>query len=735
MVNWWKTITTDYPWVVIGVAGALLVGAGWFGLGLFDEIKTSDQFTANNTESARAKQVIEQKFGTTPSTDVILFERKDAALGPADSDAYKAEVANILQPLLQSVNSVKSYVTQPSDAFISKDKTMTYAVIEGKGTEKEIYQTLTKFRDSADQSKLAVLIGGASVVSQQMNETVSRDLARTEMITLPILLVFLALFFGSIVAGLVPLGISFVTIAGAFAIARVVNHFVAVDHYAVNVVTILGIGLAIDYALLSVNRFREELHAHGNVKCAVRTVIDTSGRTVFFSAVTVIACMLSLLAFPMDFLHSIAIGSSSAVLVAMLFTILVLPAILMVLGKNINAWHLPFIKKHTGESRLWSRVAGLTTKHPVVAALAALAIIAVAVVPISQFKLAGGMDYRYVASGTSGRYVMESLQHDFAVQSPTITGVVTVSADVPAEARMRLSCDITNKIQQLPHVKDVVSPTHLAPDFTCDTFTALQQQGRLPAQLAALYTQNAKDNAMKFSVVLDAENGTKPADDTLLAIRGIKPAQGEWLVGGTEAYAYDTNTAYIGAIPVAVLIIGVSMMVLLALLLASVVIPLQAIIINGISLAISFAALVAIFQLGWIDALTKWGTVDGIVMTPLILIAAIAFGLAMDYSVFLYSRMFEVHQKTANPVQAIRQGIIKTGPIISAAAIMVFAVVIAFAGSSVTFMRMIGIGLGVAVLVDAFFVRLLLVPSVMTLLGRVSWYAPKWLKRLQIRHE
>lgn len=192
---------------------------------------------------------------------------------------------------------------------------------------------------------------------------------------------------------------------------------------------------------------------------------------------------------------------------------------------------------------------------------------------------------------------------------------------------------------------------------------------------------------------------------------------------------------YADGVPIAFAIIAVSMIVLLTLLLASFIVPVQAILINAISLAISFAALVGVFQLGWLDGITRWGTVDGIVMTPIILIAAIAFGLAMDYSVFLYSRMYEVHQKTDDPLKAIRQGIIKTGPIITAAALMVFVVVIAFAFSGVVIMQMIGVGLGVAVLVDAFFVRLLLVPSIMALMGKVSWYAPAWLKRIQIRHE
>ena len=331
---------------------------------------------------------------------------------------------------------------------------------------------------------------------------------------------------------------------------------------------------------------------------------------------------------------------------------------------------------------------------------------------------------------------MQALHDNFASQTPGIVAVAVTPGDMSEDEAIQLSCDITNKIKAIPHVKEVVAPTTLVSGVDCETFKAMKGSGVLPATLKALYEENYKNHAMKFTVSLDVDNGTEPAGNALLAIRSSAPGNGaSWYVGGMEGYAYDTNATYLAAIPKALIIIVVSMVVLLALLLTSVVIPLQAILINGISLAISFAVIVGIFQLGWVDGITHWGTTNGIVMTPLILIAAIAFGLAMDYSVFLYSRMFEVYQKGNDPKEAIHQGIIKTGPIISAAAIMVFVVVAAFALSSVTFMRMIGIGLGTAVLVDAFFVRLLLVPSVMTLMGRASWAAPKWMKRFQVRHE
>lgn len=735
MINWWKAVTTKHPWWVIVGAIVLLGASIWYGAGLFSDLKTSDDFTASNTESMQAKDEVERAFGVSPSTEIILFERKDASLGTADSAVYQAEIARVLAPLNDKVDSITTYATRPSGDLISKDRTMTYAAVIGKGTDKEIYATLTDYIKSADQSKLALSLGGGVATTQQMTSQVGDDLAHAEIVTFPILLILLVLFFGSALAALVPLGMSAVTIAGAFALTRLVSGVVTVDHYVVNIITILGIGLSIDYALLSVNRFREELH-HGSVARAVRIVIDTSGRTIFFSAITVIACILSLLVFPLDFLHSVAIGGASAIIIAMAFTVLVLPSILMVLGKRIDAWHLPFIKKKGGESHLWKRIANVTTKHPVPTIIIAVGLIALSLIPLGKFMLAGTMaDYRYFARGSSSKLVAQKMAEDFSAQSPGITAVITGLDGMAATERLQLACDVTASIKNIAHITSVVSAVPLVSGMTCDEFKQLYSMGKLPAQLAAVSASAMRADALRFSVVIDTKVGVKESDNVLLAMRDIVPAKGNWYVGGTEGYAYDTNKMYADGIPAAFAIIAVSMIVLLTLLLASFIIPVQAILINALSLAISFAALVGVFQLGWLDGITGWGTVDGIVMTPIILVAAIAFGLAMDYSVFLYSRMYEVHQKTEDPLKAVRQGIIKTGPIITAAALMVFVVVIAFAFSGVVIMQMIGVGLGVAVLVDAFFVRLLLVPSIMALMGKASWYAPGWLKKIQIRHE
>lgn len=731
MINWWKELSTKHPWRVIAATLVVLVVAGWYGFGLFDNISTSEQFAASGTESMRAKDQIEKSFGASPLTEVVMFERKDASLGEVTSTAYQVELAKLLEPLRSRVEKITTYSDQPSEAFVSKDKTSTYALVVGKGDSNQIHAVLSDYERSVDQSRLRVLIGGNSVVSEQMNEVVGKDLVRAEMITLPILLVLLLFFFGSVTAALVPLGLSLVTVLGAFALTRLMTHFVGVDQYAINVITILGLGLSIDYALLSVNRFREEL-AKGGVARAVRIIIDTSGRTIFFSGITVMACMLALLVFPLEFLHSIAIGGASAIAIAMLVTVVVLPSVLMVLGQRIDLGKLRFIPKRKTEPKFWVKVAEATTGHPVISSLTALVLIALAVIPLSHLNLTGTMDYKYLAVGTSGQQVAQKMAEDFSVQSPSISGVVTGLQNVNTHDKLAIACRLTAEIKNQPGVKEVISAAMIPQGMTCSQYQVAYQAGMLPPQLMALIKDNLSHDALRFSIVVNGKVGSKQAEQALLSIRAISPEKGEWIVGGMEAYSYDTNKAYMDSIPYVAAIIAVSMFVLLTLLLASLAIPLQAIVINLISLAISFAVLVGAFQLGWLGI---WHQVDGIVMTPLVLIATIAFGLAMDYSVFLYSRMYEVYEKTGDSSQAIRQGIIKTGPIITAAALMVFAVVIAFASSGVVIMQMIGLGLAVAVLVDAFFVRLLLVPSVMTLMGKLSWYAPKWVKALRIKHE
>lgn len=717
MTAWWQKISTTYPkWVVTGSIIVFLL-LGWYGFGVFNALSDSSSMDALKTESAKTSQLIEETFGTAPSNQIVLFSRTDASLGDADSAAFQAEVTELLTPLQNDASSIMTFSTTKSENFLSRDKSMTYAVVTMDGSSKEIYQTLRTFADEADQSKLSVSVGGEAALIEEMNEIVTHQLGIIELVSLPVLLVLLLFFFRSIVASFVPLGIAICTVVGAFAIARFLSQFVVIDSYAVNVITILGLGLSIDYALLSVNRFREELS--GGVDHAVKRMIATSGHTIAFSGVTVMACLLSLLVFPFDIMHSIAIGGAAAVATAMATTYVVLPSVLKLLGHRIDAGRL-WKKKAVAEKRgFWYKIASYTTSHPVISLGIGLGVVAIALVPLLQFQ-PGNMNYKWLARGAESQKVLQTLTEDFPSSTADITVVATLPSGLDATERLTLSCTVTEKLRHIEHVTSVMSATPVSNELPCEAIQMLSASATLPAELQLAQQNYSRDTALKFDVFLD-DTDMKGEEAALLAIRNLTIPEGELLTTGTVAQFYDSNHAYYTAAPWAIVIIVVSMLVLLAAALKSFVVPFQAIIINCLGLAISLAVVVGVFQLGWFGAITGWPQVEGIVLAAPILVAAIAFGLAMDYSVFLYARMREVYDETGDSTEAIRQGIVKTGPIITAAAVALFVVVVGFLSSSVLFMQIIGLGMAVAVIVDAFFVRLILVPAIMKLVGKHSW--------------
>ncbi len=735
MTKWWQKISTKYPWRVLAAAFVVFIGLSWYAVGLFGNLSSSSAGILKVTSASIAQDKLEKNFGVSPSSQVLLFERKDAGLGEASSPAYQAEVARMLAPLSGKTTSITTYATTGSDAFISRDNTATYAAIATSGSSEDIYKMLTDFADKADQTKLKISIGGEAASMQQTVKTAESELIRTELFTLPILLILLIIFFRSGVAALVPIGISILTIIGAFAIANFASRFLAIDSYAVNVITILGVGLSIDYALLSVMRFREEL-AKRDVEHAVRTIIKTSGHTIIFSGVTVIACLLSLLVFPIEMMRNIAIGGAAAVIMGIMVTIVILPSVLQIVGKNIDKLHLPFWReshKNPGKT-FWARVANLTTSHPIWTLVGGIAVVAIALLPLGSFS-PGPMDSKWLARDSSSHYVSQFMNDRFDIPSSAVTVLVTLPNSITTAERLNVSCDMTERLGVIGGVKTVISATPVSSSLSCDQIKYLATMNILPPQLHGLMKTNMRANALKLDIIIKDEVGSKAASRILNEVRSVKPLSGEVYVGGSLATYEDNNRLYFEAIPWSAAIIVISMLLLLSVSLRSIILPIQAVVINSVALAISIAAIVGVFQLGWFGDITGWQTVSGITLAAMILVISIAFGLAMDYSVFLYSRMREVHKLTEDPKHAIRQGVIKTGPIITAAALALFFVVAAFSGSSILFMQIIGLGLAVAVLVDAFFVRLILVPSIMALMGKFSWYSPRWLNRRQVKRK
>lgn len=729
-MNALKNFLTTHAKPVLISGLILLVGAGTFGTGLFGSLgEGSDNFFASGTQSAKVSQKVTDIFGVDDTqTAVILLEAKDRT-ADVRAQAYFEEAVRVLEPL-----KTTSYYTTGSTQFISRDGHDTYAVATLSGTADEQYKAIMDFSESVKSDKFIISVGGTLVGQQQTLQQSKIDLRLAEMISLPILAVLLFWFFRGPIAAAIPLGMSLLTIAGALAVARIIHFFTPIDTYTLNVITILGVGLSIDYSLLAVNRFREELHAGHSTAVATKRTISTAGRTIFFSGLTVIICLLSLLLFPVGFMRSVSIGGASAVLVAVIISIFLLPPALRLIGKNIDRWSL---KPRSRSSKGWRRVAYVVTAHPYLALIVSVVVIGSLVWPISSFQTKT-FDWHVLPSNQSAYHVGRAMDERFDMKPATLT----VLARFDTKPTVAQLCTLAKTVQGVEGVDGIQAayvPNAAMPDCQTMPYVLAQLSAESPdqvARLTAMANQYIRGNYARIEVVPaystnDARINRVIDDITHARYEPVLQVE----VTGQAARAQDTLNAYRSKLPYVVGIIIVAMVLILSILLGSVILPLQAVVINSLALFISLGVMIMIFQFGWGAGLLSLSVSGGFELSIPILIFVIAFGLSMDYAVFLYSRMHELYDLNADPKKAIIDGVTKTGPIITAAALLLFVVVSAFASSHIAIIQQIGVGLAVAVLVDAFFVRTVLVPAIMKLFGKASWWAPAWLKRLTVKHE
>lgn len=710
------------------IAGlTVLVAAGVFGFGLFETLSDGNEnFFATGTSSAQTNQTLKDVFGTgNDDTSVVLFEATSDTANVRDAD-YVHEVARILEKL--PTQTVASYATTGLDQFVSRDGRATYAAVTLEGDKNQQYQKLMDFSDAVSSDLFTVSVGGTMVGTHQTTNQAKEDLTRAELISLPILALLLLWFFRSPIAAAVPLLMSIFTIAGGLALTRLLSYVLTIDTYSLNVITILGVGLSVDYSLLTVNRFREELEAGATPREATLTTMRTAGRTVFFSGITVIVCLLSLLFLPVGFMQSVSIGGATAVAAAVIISTLLLPLALMRLGHGINKWSL----RRRTSVKGWTKVAHLSTKFPVVAITLGVCIIAGIVWPIHAFQ-AKTFDWHVLPSNQSAYHVGQVIAERFDQKTATLTVLAAFPID-PTPAQLCALASTVSAVEGVDSVQAAYAPsgqladcTQVAYALTMPTYAAQFKEaaadltsGRY-ARVDIVPTYDASDVRIR-----DLVKRLKTADYT----DGVQVS-----VTGTAAQARDTLDAYVYWLPYVIGSIVVAMIVILSFLLGSVVLPLQAVVINSVALFISLGVLVMIFQFGWGADMLNMTPSGGFELSIPILVFVAAFGLSMDYAVFLYSRMHEVYDQTGDPTRAIVDGVVKTGPIITAAALLLFVVVASFATSRISLMQQVGVGLATAVLVDAFFVRIFFVPAVMKLFGRASWWGPKWLKDRTITHD
>jgi RND superfamily putative drug exporter len=626
--------------------------------------------------------------------------------------------------------------------MVSNDQLRTVALVELQGDEEALEERIPAWHAMLTSERLDVQLGGELFVGEELAAQVERDILRAELFTFPILAILLLFVFRSLVAAVLPLGIGAITIFGAFLVLRIVTAVTDISVFAINIVTMLGLGLVIDYSLFVISRFREELPRHqGEVGGALRTTMQTAGRTVVFSGLTVAISCLALLVFPQMFLRSMGIGAAAAVTVAMVTAVTLLPAILALLGHRINAIAIrPLLgsRRKSSDHALvdhgfWYRTSQLVMRRPLIVLILTLIPLLGSGLPFlrATFSMA---DARSLPESAEGRITSEILASEFPRNEiQPIQVVVHADRSALEPANLDALFDYTRLLETIPGVRRVDSLVNLDPQLDKVAYHSLYSQVSRDQnlQVASAVGRFSKGEYSLVSVLYDSEPQSAEAREIVKRIRAIRPpAALDVQVSGPPAELLDLQTSLVSRIPLALILIVGVIFILLFLMLGSLLVPLKAVLLNIVSLSASFGALVWIFQDGnleWLFGFTSIGAID---ITQPVLIFAIAFGLSMDYEVFLLSRIKEHYERTHDMATSVSQGVQKTARIITSAAILLVLVIGGFATGEILFIKQVGVGLSLAILLDATAVRMLLVPATMRLLGDLNWWAPTPLLRL-----
>ncbi|MEZ5076992.1 MAG: MMPL family transporter [Solirubrobacterales bacterium] len=678
------------------LALAFFVLAGALGGSVADRL---DPYGADDpdTEAIVAKERL-QEAGLRATAIVVVLE--DA---PVAEPATKARVEALEGELRgPEVASFQSWYSTESPAFVSADGRSTYFTVALRPTDDRETQDAAAAIAAELEGRAGILVGGPAVAQEQVNSQIEKDLRMAELLAFPLLFLLSLLFFRSLVAALLPLMIGGLAIVGTFLILRVASEFGSISVFALNLTTALGLGLAIDYSLFIVSRYREEIAAHGPGPEAMRRVLATAGRTVFFSSLTVTAALASLLVFPQRFLYSMGLGGALVAMFAALIALTVLPAVLTLLGARVNAGAPRFLRRRAAadarpdQSGFWYRLSRFVQRRPIpVATLSALFLIVLGL-PFLGIKF-NTVDATVLPESAGARQAYDAIAAEFPPYRDT---PIWIAVEGDAEQAAALA----REARGVPGVASVAPPQRLRPGL--------------------------------FAVQAVSEHPfTVPASEaTVTAIRALPaPPGASFLVTGATAEFIDFQGSLADHLPIALAIVVGATLVILFLMTGSVVLPVKSLIMNLLNLSAVFGLLVLIFQDGRLEGLLGYTGQGAIEQTMPILLFAVAFGLSTDYAVFLLSRIKEARDGGASDSEAVAVGLERTGRIVTAAALLFAVAVLAFATSKIVFIKENGVGTALAVLIDASIIRALLVPSLMELLGKWNWWAPAPLRRLHRR--
>lgn len=728
--------------MIVLVSAVLLALASVYSLDVMQRLTLAPGWEVPGSGSAESMAQLREHLGRDETPVILLFRPKGGQLGGIDSPGYRDAVEAVIARISRNpdVKSVVSYPSSGDARLRSLNGELTYAVARVARGQDEGVAAFQRMRGQLQSELLEVELGGELATYVDMREQLEKDIWRAEVASFIALGLLLVWVFGSVVAATLPLIVGVVTIVLSVALLKLFSLFMDISLYAANVVSMLGLGLAIDYGLFIVSRFREELDAAGGaVSASLRRTLATAGRTVAFSGMTVAASLFCLLMLPQRFFQNMGMAGAISVAAAMLTSVILLPALLALLGRRVNSLPLPTLARRAAqqeEGSGWYTFSQLVMRHARAVLLVTLALLVAMGLPVMHMQV-GPSDSKSLPLSAHSRQVQQVLDHQFPHSglSPLVLAIHTRGVAHTPDNLASLD-RITRQVQAMAGVTRVTGLTSVDPKLTLADYQLLYQY---PDQFP-LASETLAEHALGDFTVIYVDYSPAPTSAEARAlvqrIRALAPPAGveAIAVGGFPAFHLDYLASLATWVPWTIAAIVCVIFVLLFLMLGSVMIPLKAVITNLLSLSATFGALVWIFQdghLAWLLNFTPQGSMDG---TILVLIFAAAFGLSIDYEVFLLSRVKEVCQATGGDnMKSVALGIQRSGPIITSAALLIGIVLGAFATGEVVFMKAMGLGLLLSVIVDATLVRMLLVPASLRLLGRLNWWAPKPLMLLYQR--
>jgi len=712
----------------------LTIGAGIYGRGTAAEL-VGGGFDDPGSESARADDRLDQRFGLGTPDVVVAYSHASARVSEPSFEQLLAPALSALAAMPAVARVGTPYGPAP-DALVSEDGRTVIVTVRLRGSARALQANYDAIEPKLRVAGLETLLGGAIPAARQAQVAAEKDLTRAELITLPLVAVLLVVFFRGLVVASLPLLIGAFSVAMALACVRLLTHVTDISIFALNIVTFVGLGVAIDYALFMTSRFRDELAAGIETELAVKHTLQTAGRTIGYSGAAVAVSLLAMWVFPLMLLRSVAIGGSLVVVMSLLGTLLFLPAMLGALGPRIEWLSIARRKGPERVSPYWHRVATLVMRAPVLVTVVVTTLLIVLGLPFLRMK-ASVSGASVLPANAEARQIVE------LVESPRFPSHATGPIEIVLSARDEVLTaqglaavgDYVRAVERLPHVREVTAIAGAKSSRPPEQLLA----GLASPQAAALRERVAPivsghDTAVR--VALDVLPTSDEATETVRSIRALTVPSIEALVSSPAARIIDLRESLWTRLPWAIGIICVATFVVLFLAFGSVVMPLKAIIMNVLSLTASFGALVWIFQDGRFESLLNFESPGTIELTIPVVMFAVVFGLAMDYELFLLSRIREAYDRTHDTHASVTIGLERTAQIITRAALLLVAVMIGFASADMLLVKELGVGMAIAVTVDATIVRALLVPATMQLLGHYNWWAPAKLtalwKRMQL---